>query len=100
MSAPKPKNREPDHLDAWGAYFSPRRPLIQWVCAMSDAQASALMRRLGLSEPRPSEMGDGPMTLWELNCRVNTDAPCAAGTDMPEKTPAEVAGVGAEGRGA
>ena len=94
-SAPK-KHREPDHLDAWGAYFSPRRPLIQWVCAMSDAQALALMRQLGLNPPQPAEHGDDPTTLWDLVGHTGPAALGATGTDMPQKTPAEAAGVGAE----
>jgi hypothetical protein len=72
--------RQPDHIDAWGAYFSDRRPLIQWVCRLSDREAADAMRRLGLIKPAPAPLvasDDGPM-LWDL---------------LPEKTPAAAAGV-------
>ena len=83
MTAPK-KNREPDHLDAWGAFFSPRRPLIQWVCAMSDAQALALMRQLGLNPPQQADHCDDPMTLWDLISCANTQHGTDGITDAKE----------------
>ena len=76
------REREPDHLDAWGAYFSPRRPLIQWACRLSDGEAIAVMRSLGLLSP-PEPHTDGPPegpTLFD-------------GVMITDKTPAATTGV-------
>ncbi|MBI1375820.1 MAG: hypothetical protein GC159_24180 [Phycisphaera sp.] len=75
--------RRVTYLDAWGAVFSPRWPLIQRVCEMSDAEALGEMRALGLLEcGSQGKSADGDPTLFDPAADDKTPADSAGAKGM------------------
>jgi len=78
----RPKRRI-TYVDAWGAVFSPRWPLIQWVCEMTDAEADDTMRSLGLIEGGPADLPvDDDPTLFDDIPTDNAPADAAEAKEM------------------
>ncbi|MBI1374509.1 MAG: hypothetical protein GC159_17465 [Phycisphaera sp.] len=78
-----PSKRRVTYLDAWGAIFSPRWPLIQWVCEMTDAEARDAMRAMGLIGDQPVDPpADSGPTLFDLDADDNAPADSTGAKEM------------------